>query len=272
MENLGINIDNHIARKRFGQNFLENQAIINNIVQIIAPNIQDQIIEIGPGKGALTDYFISKVKELAIIELDKDLAKHLKHKYNNENVAIYQADALKFDFTKLVKAKQKLRVIGNLPYNISTPLLFHLLEYRDIITDMHFMLQKEVVLRLCAQPRQKNYGRLSVICNYFCETSMMLEVPPEAFKPQPKVDSAIVRLKIKQNIAEPAKDLTLFAQIVKLAFGQRRKIISNTLKSIFSHNDFNNLNINYKARAEELSVTDYIRLANYQYNKQNNGS
>jgi 16S rRNA (adenine1518-N6/adenine1519-N6)-dimethyltransferase len=270
MENQSINIDNHIARKRFGQNFLENQAIINNILQIIAPNITDHFIEIGPGKGALTEYFIDKVSSLKVIELDKDLANHLKHKYRNKQIIIYQDDALKFDFTKLATTKQKLRIVGNLPYNISTPLLFHLLEHRHIIKDMHFMLQKEVVLRLCAQPKQKNYGRLSVMCNYFCDALMMLDVPPEAFNPQPKVDSAIVRLTIKENIPNKAKDLKLFAHIVKTAFSQRRKIISNTLKTIFTLEDFNKLNINYKSRAEELRVSDYIALANYQYNKRNN--
>ena len=270
MENQGINIDNHVARKRFGQNFLENQAIINNILQIIAPNITDHFIEIGPGKGALTEYFIDKVNSLDVIELDKDLAHHLRYKYSNKNITVYQDDALKFNFAKLAKTVKKLRIVGNLPYNISTPLLFHLLDYRHIINDMHFMLQKEVVLRLCAQPKQKNYGRLSVMCSYFCDAVMMLDVPPEAFNPQPKVDSAIVRLKIKENIQNIAKDLTLFAHIVKTAFSQRRKIISNTLKTIFTFEDFNKLNINCKSRAEELGVADYVALANYQYNKQNN--
>ncbi|MBL4608538.1 MAG: 16S rRNA (adenine(1518)-N(6)/adenine(1519)-N(6))-dimethyltransferase RsmA, partial [Pseudomonadales bacterium] len=184
-------LQGHRARKRFGQNFLHDPQVIQNIIQSIAPQKGELIAEIGPGLGALTENLASSGCQLKLIELDRDLISKLEiHYANASNVDIYQADALKFDFNSLSSAPHSLRLVGNLPYNISTPLIFHLIDHVDIIQDMHFMLQKEVVQRLAAKPGNKNYGRLSVMVQYFCEVENLFTVGPRAFNPAPKVDSA----------------------------------------------------------------------------------
>jgi len=254
---------NHKARKRFGQNFLHDPQVIQNIIQSIAPK-QDQLIaEIGPGLGALTESLASSGCQLKLIELDRDLIAKLETHYANaSNVEIHPGDALKFDFFSLSSAPHSLRLVGNLPYNISTPLIFHLIDHVDIIQDMHFMLQKEVVERLAAKPGNKNFGRLSVMVQYFCEVENLFTVGPGAFNPAPKVDSAIVRLQPRKTKTLVAKDIKKLEILVKKAFTQRRKTLRNNLKTLLSSEQIKSLNIDPGARAETLSTDQYVTLAN----------
>ena len=254
---------NHKARKRFGQNFLHDPQVIQNIIQSIAPK-QDQLIaEIGPGLGALTESLASSGCQLKLIELDRDLIAKLETHYANaSNVEIHPGDALKFDFFSLSSAPHSLRLVGNLPYNISTPLIFHLIDHVDIIQDMHFMLQKEVVERLAAKPSNKNFGRLSVMVQYFCEVENLFTVGPGAFNPAPKVDSAIVRLQPRKTKTLVAKDIKKLEILVKKAFTQRRKTLRNNLKTLLSSEQIKSLNIDPGARAETLSTDQYVTLAN----------
>jgi 16S rRNA (adenine1518-N6/adenine1519-N6)-dimethyltransferase len=251
----------HRARKRFGQNFLEDSGVISAIGNAISPQPNDHIVEIGPGLGALTSELIGRAKQLTLIELDRDLLPKLEQKFNHQDAwSILSADALEVDFSELAGSSQ-IRVVGNLPYNISTPLIFHLLEYAERIKDMHFMLQKEVVLRLTAKPGTGAWGRLSLMVQYFCETEFLLEVPPEAFNPAPKVVSAVVRL-TPRTPPYPAKDLNQLELVIKTAFAQRRKTLRNTLKSMFNTEQLIELGIDPGARAETLSLEQYVNLSN----------
>jgi len=251
----------HRARKRFGQNFLEDIGVISAIGNAISPQPNEHIVEIGPGLGALTSELIGRAKQLTLIELDRDLLPKLEHKFQEKDAwSILSADALEVDFSELAGAGQ-IRVVGNLPYNISTPLIFHLLEYANQIQDMHFMLQKEVVLRLTAKPGTGAWGRLSLMVQYFCDAEFLLEVPPEAFNPAPKVDSAVVRLTPRPP-PYPAKDLNQLELVIKTAFAQRRKTLRNTLKSLFNAEQLIELGIDPSARAETLHLEQYVMLSN----------
>src|SRR6185437_2975548 len=248
----------HIAKKRFGQNFLHDEYIINEIIKIINPKPTDLMVEIGPGLGALTVPLIAKVGKLEVVEIDWDIISFLQKKFSNEQINIHSADALKFDYSF---DQQLIRVVGNLPYNISTPLLFHLAQFKNI-QDMHFMLQKEVVERICAKPNNKDYGRLSVMLQYKFVCNKMLDVAANCFKPQPKVESAIVKLKPLGPELQYDVDERALNNVVTHAFGQRRKTISNSLKNIIKPETFANLGIDMGMRAENLSVAQYVLLAN----------
>lgn len=253
----------HVARKRFGQNFLVDQQVIADIVGAVAPARDDRVVEIGPGLGALTDPLLQRLDHLHVVEIDRDIIARLRPRYSPQRLTIHQGDALDFDFSSLVaEAGKPLHVVGNLPYNISTPLLFHLAGFAECVYDMHFMLQKEVVERLVAEPGSSDFGRLSVMLQYRFVIDWLLDVPPECFTPAPKVDSAVVRLIPRPPDDLSAKDEARFAAIVSAAFAQRRKMLRNNLKGILSDDGFAALGIAPTARAEELSVADYIRIAN----------
>ena len=262
----------HKARKRFGQNFLIDQGIINHIVRSISPKSDDNLVEIGPGQGAITGLLLEKADKLNVIELDRDLIPVLLSQFaNHPGFKIHQADALKFDFASLCDEKSgPLRIVGNLPYNISTPLIFHLISYEQRVHDMHFMLQKEVVERLAAQPGEKNYGRLSIMAQYYCEVENLFEVPPESFSPAPKVDSAIVRLTPHPKRPHQAESFETLDILVKTAFSQRRKTLKNALKSVLDDNFTTPDNIDLTQRAEDLSIAQYVHLANYLWQNKTN--
>ena len=256
-------LQGHRARKRFGQNFLHDPQVIQNIIQSIAPEKNQLIAEIGPGLGALTEGLASSACQLKLIELDRDLISKLEiHYASSDNVEIFAADALKFNFQSLSDAPHSLRLVGNLPYNISTPLIFHLINYVDLIQDMHFMLQKEVVQRLAAEPGNKNYGRLSVMVQYYCEVEYLFTVGPGAFNPAPKVDSAIVLLRPRETKSFIAKDTEKMEMLVKQAFAQRRKTLRNNLKTLLNSEQIISLDIDPGARPETLHVEQYVALAN----------
>lgn len=248
----------HRARKRFGQNFLHDAAIIDRIVGLIRPKAGDAMVEIGPGLGAMTGPLIEQLGRLHAVELDRDLIPRLKDRFG-EHLSIHEADALRFDFAALADELGPLRVVGNLPYNISTPLLFHLLASSGRIVDMHFMLQKEVVDRLCAEPGTGEYGRLTVCVAARAEARRLMKVGPGAFNPPPKVDSAIVRLVPRPPPFE-IKDLTRFDALVAAAFAQRRKTLNNTLKGVVNAEQFAAAGIDPGLRAERLSPADFARL------------
>jgi 16S rRNA (adenine1518-N6/adenine1519-N6)-dimethyltransferase len=249
----------HQPRKRFGQNFLKNQIVIDDILRAIAPRADDRMMEIGPGLGALTRPLAKALKQLHVIELDRDIVKTLRETYASGNVVVHEGDALKFDFTTL---GTNLRIVGNLPYNISTPLLFHLADQIDCVRDIHAMLQKEVVERMVAVPGSAAYGRLSVALQYHFDMEKVLDVGPDAFYPQPKVDSAVVRMVPRVAHEPAATDKTLFARIITTAFSQRRKTLRNTLRHTLEEADFAALGIDPGARAETLAVGDFVRIAN----------
>ncbi|ATF94179.1 Ribosomal RNA small subunit methyltransferase A [Cedecea neteri] len=255
----------HLARKRFGQNFLNDQFVIDSIVSAINPRPGQAMVEIGPGLGALTEPVGERMDKLTVIELDRDLAARLQtHPFLAPKLTIYQQDAMTMDFGELSqKIGQPLRVFGNLPYNISTPLMFHLFSYTDAIADMHFMLQKEVVNRLVAGPNSKAYGRLSVMAQYYCNVIPVLEVPPTAFTPAPKVDSAVVRLVPHATLPHPVKDLRVLSRITTEAFNKRRKTIRNSLGHLFNAEVLAELGVDATLRAENISVEQYCKLANY---------
>jgi 16S rRNA (adenine1518-N6/adenine1519-N6)-dimethyltransferase len=254
----------HRARKRFGQNFLFDEMIIDKIVSAIDPKPEDNLVEIGPGLGAITEPVAELSGHLTVVELDKDLAKRLiEHPFLGPKLTVNQGDAMKYDFASLVKPDKKLKVFGNLPYNISTPLLFHLFEFADNIEHMHFMLQKEVVNRIVARHGSKTYGRLSVMIQAFFEVESMFTVPKESFDPQPKIESAILYLKAKTKPL--TKNTKLLEKIVKISFSQRRKTLKNCLKSILSQEQ---TKIDLSQRAEMLSVENFITLMK-DYEKQN---
>jgi 16S rRNA (adenine1518-N6/adenine1519-N6)-dimethyltransferase len=253
----------HIPRKRFGQHFLTDDHIIQRIVDVIAPTPEQHLVEIGPGQGALTFPILKKSSRLDAVELDRDLIPFLTARSKQYGVlTIHQMDALKFDFSQLANDQQPLRVIGNLPYNISTPLIFHLLEYAACIIDMHFMLQKEVVDRLAADVNCKDYGRLSIMVQYHCKVTALFDVPPEAFTPPPRVDSSIVRIIPYHQLPLIANDYAHFATLVKQAFSQRRKTLRNCLKTMMTDDDWIHVDMNSQLRPEQLSVADYVKLSN----------
>ncbi|MEH8137820.1 16S rRNA (adenine(1518)-N(6)/adenine(1519)-N(6))-dimethyltransferase RsmA [Gallibacterium anatis] len=255
----------HTARKRFGQNFLHDDQIIQSIVAAINPQANDFLIEIGPGLGALTEPVAEQIEHLTVIELDRDLAERLRHHpFLHQKLTVIEQDVMRFDFQQLARQADKpLRIFGNLPYNISTPLMFHLFQYHDVIQDMHFMLQKEVVNRLCAGPNSKAYGRLTIMAQYFCQVIPVLEVPPSAFKPAPKVDSAVVRLVPHKVLPYPVKDLYWLNRVCTQAFNQRRKTLRNSLMDLFTAQQLVELEIKLTDRAENLTIADYARLANW---------
>ena len=254
----------HKARKRFGQNFLHDQRIIDRIVASIAPKPEQRLVEIGPGRGALTEPLLAATDgELDIIELDRDLIPILRAQFfDAKNLRIHEADALRYDYGQLVTDERKLRLVGNLPYNISTPLMFHLLNWAGQIHDMHFMLQKEVVERLCAAPGDNAYGRLGIMMQYHCEARYLFTVPPGAFQPAPKVESAIVRLTPRAEPRVAADDVDLLATVVRTAFNQRRKTLRNNLKPLLSGDALEALGINPGERAENLAIADFVHIAN----------
>ena len=255
----------HLARKRFGQNFLNDHFVIDSIVSAINPLPGQAMVEIGPGLGALTEPVGERMDKMTVIELDRDLAARLQtHPFLAPKLTIYQQDAMTMDFAELRdKIGQPLRVFGNLPYNISTPLMFHLFSYTDAIADMHFMLQKEVVNRLVAGPNSKTYGRLSVMAQYYCNVIPVLEVPPTAFTPAPKVDSAVVRLVPHAILPHPVKELRMLSRVTTEAFNKRRKTIRNSLGNVFSVEVLEELGVDPTLRAENITVAQYCLLANY---------
>ncbi|WP_421866410.1 16S rRNA (adenine(1518)-N(6)/adenine(1519)-N(6))-dimethyltransferase RsmA [Motiliproteus sp.] len=254
----------HQARKRFGQNFLQNPGVIRRIIRAIHPKPGQHLVEIGPGLGALTEELLAAAGELDVVELDRDLIPILRTQFfrYEQNFRIHEADALKFDFGQLATDERPLRVVGNLPYNISTPLIFHLLSHSGLIEDMYFMLQKEVVERLAAQPGESAYGRLSIMAQYYCEVSNLFLVGPEAFHPKPKVDSAIVKLKpypTPPHLADNPKD---FETLVRTAFTQRRKTLRNNLKQLLPVELIEAVGIDPGIRPERISLPEFVTLAN----------
>lgn len=250
------------ARKRFGQNFLHDDAIIDAIIDAISAQPDQHLVEIGPGRGALTAPLAQSNALLDVIELDRDLVPLLASQFaTSTKVHIHQADALKFDYRTLAKPDEKLRVIGNLPYNITTPLLFHLLAQSEVIEDMCFMLQKEVVERICASPGNKQYGRLSIMIQYQCNAELLFLVPPEAFEPIPKVESAIIYMQPKQQVTKNQVDVEKLSRLVTQAFSQRRKTLANTLKNNVTVAQIEAVNIDPSQRPETVSVEQYIQLA-----------
>ena len=292
------NRSTHLPRKRFGQHFLTDAGVIDAIVRAIAPQPDDLMAEIGPGLGALTAPVLRQIKRLHAIEIDRDVVARLKKTFPAGRLVIHQGDALAFDFARIVEetrmveektaetvgasyssatspgadpaptataaapAAPVLRVIGNLPYNISTPLLFHLADFSHLIIDCHFMLQKEVVDRMVAAPGSKVYGRLSVMLQYRFAMEPVLDVPPEAFDPPPKVESAVVRMIPRPAVERGAHDEVLLGEIVTQAFGQRRKTLRNTLKGRVTDEQFGAVGIDPGARAEEIDVARFVALTN----------
>lgn len=256
-------VPQHRARKRFGQNFLRDLGIISRIVRAVGPRSSDRLVEIGPGQGALTEPLLEAAGHLEVIELDRDLIPGLRVQFfNYPDFVIHEGDALKFDFAALKGDGPALRVVGNLPYNISTPLIIHLLAAGSAIEDMHFMLQKEVVERLAAEPGGTDWGRLSVMAQYYCQVEQLFIVPPEAFVPRPKVDSAIVRLTPHETLPHTADDPTMLFELVKLAFGQRRKTLRNNFKGRVSADTLEDLGIDPIRRPQTLTVAEYVAIAN----------
>lgn len=251
----------HRARKRFGQNFLHDARVIQDIISAIDPQPGQAIVEIGPGQGALSEPLWQSGADLEVIELDRDLVSHLEQMWSGrERVQLHSADALTFDFSTLAQA-QPIRVVGNLPYNISTPLLFHLLSFAGQIQDMHFMLQKEVVLRMAATPGHKAYGRLSIMLQLRCQVEPLFDVAPECFDPAPKVTSAVVRLTPKTASQMPVVDLKALDQLVTKAFSQRRKTLRNALKGLCEVADMEAVGIEPSARAETIPIETFVRLS-----------
>ncbi len=252
----------HIARKRFGQNFLIDQRIIDDIVAAVAPQPGQYIVEIGPGTGALTRRLLQSGAQLHVVELDRDLVAKLQQDFAATPLQIHSADALRFDFSQLAReAGGPLRVVGNLPYNISTPLLFHLMEQSTAISDMHFMLQKEVVDRLAAPPDCKAYGKLSVLVQARCNIEVLFDVPPTAFRPVPKVLSSVFRCQPWPVPPVEIKDFAIFSRVVSAAFAHRRKTLRNNLQELLSAEQFARAGIDAGRRAESLSLQDFARLA-----------
>lgn len=262
-------VQGHTARRRFGQNFLVSHGVIKKIIDAIAARPDDTVVEIGPGLGALTDPLLERLPHLHVVEIDRDLIARLRQRYTPEQLSIHEGDALAFDFGTL-KGTGRLKIIGNLPYNISSPLLFHLAQFADQVCDMHFMLQREVVDRMVAAPGEADYGRLSVMLQYRFHMERLFIVPPGSFNPPPKVDSAIVRM-IPIDLdagtgtgasVAVARDYELFARLVARAFSQRRKMLRNTLRDQCTEAQLLAAGIAPTARAEDIGVAQYVRLAN----------
>lgn len=251
----------HRPRKRFGQNFLQSQAVIDSILQAFHPQPTDNVVEIGPGLGALTQPLLRSLNTLTAIEIDTDLQAHLVSMPNSGGtLRLIGGDALTIDYAQL---GEHLRVIGNLPYNISTPLLMHLLTYTAYIDDMYFMLQKEVVERIAAGPGSKTYGRLSVVVQYLCEVELLFTVPSTAFHPAPKVASAVMRLTPHQVSPYPLVAFSNLERVVACAFSMRRKTLANNLKPLISASELITLGVDPGLRPEQISVKDYVQLAKF---------
>lgn len=254
--------EKHRARKRFGQHFLTDPDILQRIAAAFSPRDQQNLVEIGPGLGALTEVLLGRADHLTVIELDRDLASRLSRRYSSDRLSVHQMDILQCELSDLPRRNptKNLRLIGNLPYNISSPLLFHLLRHINVIDDMLFMLQKEVALRLTAEPGSKNYGRLSVMTQIDLQSELLFHVPPAAFDPPPRVDSSIIRLWPRTDPLEVERDR--LSKIVTAAFGQRRKTLCNALSQVVSLDQFEIAAVAPGSRAEALSLEDFIRLAN----------
>lgn len=251
----------HRPRKRFGQNFLKSPQVIQQIIHAIHPQPDDNLIEIGPGLGALTKPLLTAVNHLHVIEIDRDLANQLMTTLGNtQKITLHLQDVLQVNFNAF--ESKNMRIVGNLPYNITTPLIFQLLTFESNIQDMHFMLQKEVVDRLCAVPNTKDYGRLSIMVQYHCEAEYLFSVEPNAFFPAPKVNSAVVRL-TPRPFPIKASNIKLLQTITRDAFNLRRKTLSNALKLYLGSEDFIALDLNPMLRPEVLSITDFIKISNY---------
>lgn len=281
-KNTGDSGTEHQARKRFGQNFLHDQNIIEKIIRSINPKTTQNIVEIGPGQGALTYPLLKTLGHLNAVEIDRDLIQILDQQSpQHGNLTIHEGDALKFDFSRLIEDKNntsnkdenntqgenitpesKLRLVGNLPYNISTPIIFHLLEYINIIDDMYFMLQKEVVQRMAAEPNSKTYGRLTVMLQWYCDVDYLFDIPPSAFNPPPKVTSSLVRLKPRAAPLAELTSTTQFSKLINRVFQQRRKTLRNILKNYIKEEDIQALGISPTARPETLSIMDFAQLSN----------
>ncbi len=247
----------HKAKKQFGQNFLVDQRIIADIVEAIRPESGDHMVEIGPGLGALTRPLLQRLDHLHVVEIDRDIIARLQHDYPQNKLTIHAGDALQFDFASL---PAPLRIVGNLPYNISSPLLFHFAAYAEQVRDMHFMLQNEVVERMVAASSTPAYGRLSVMLQYRFYMEKLLDVPPQSFRPAPKVDSAVVRMIPLPVEAITVKHPDLFAKVVSAAFAQRRKTLRNTLRAYLTDADFAQLDIDPQLRAENLDVDQFVSI------------
>lgn len=255
----------HQARKRFGQNFLHDEHVIQQIGAATGIKANDHAVEIGPGRGALTEVLLDTGARVTVIELDRDLPPILRARFFQVEPGrfnIIEADALKYDFTAVSSPKAPIKLVGNLPYNISTPLIFHLLQYRSGVKDMHFMLQKEVVDRICADPGTGAYGRLSVMVQYYCHAEKLFKVPPGAFNPQPKVDSAIIRLVPRAPDECRADNPRQLETLVRLSFAQRRKTIRNNLKNHIDLEALEAVGIDPTHRPEVLTISDYVNLSN----------
>lgn len=251
----------HVARKRFGQNFLTDDHVLNNIIDAIGPRRGEAMVEIGPGLAAMTALLLKSLDHMHVVELDRDLVTRLEKAYPRERLTVHSGDALKFDFGAIpVPEGQKLRVVGNLPYNISSPLLFHLAEFAHLVEDQHFMLQKEVVERMVAEPGTKAYSRLSVMLQWRYDMAMLFIVPPTAFDPPPQVDSAIVRM-VPTRRQLPCDGKRLEAVVAK-AFSQRRKVIRNCVAGMFTEAQLLEAGIDPGLRPEAVTLEQYVALAN----------
>ncbi|NMG36962.1 16S rRNA (adenine(1518)-N(6)/adenine(1519)-N(6))-dimethyltransferase RsmA [Azoarcus sp. TTM-91] len=253
-------MEEHRARKRFGQNFLSDPNIIRRIIDGIRPQAGELMVEIGPGLGAMTAPLVERLGHLHVVEIDRDLIARLHENYTPERLTVHEGDALKFDFGSL---GAPLRIVGNLPYNISTPILFHLAEFAEGVKDMTFMLQKEVVMRMVAEPGTEEYGRLSVMLQYRFRMGRLFDVPPGAFRPAPKVMSSIVRMVPLPVEQLTATDEVLLGRIVTAAFGQRRKTLRNTLRDFLDEADFEALGLDAGLRGERLAMAEFVAIANH---------
>lgn len=253
----------HTPRKRFGQHFLCDQAVVHRIVDALAPKIGQHLVEIGPGQGAMTLPILKLAQQLDVVELDRDLIPELIERTERAGrLHVHEADALKFDFASLKTDARMLRICGNLPYNISTPLIFHLLSFSDIVSDMLFMLQKEVAQRLAAPAGSEHYGRLSVMTQYHCDVHLLFDVSPNAFFPPPKVQSSIIQLVPFRELPFKANDYAVFESVVKQAFGQRRKTLRNSLKGLIDNGAWSQVSVHSDQRPEELSVKEFVEISN----------
>ena len=251
----------HRARKRFGQHFLRDPGVIDDIVTAIGATAEDTLVEIGPGQGAITAPLLKSGARLHAVELDRDLASALSQRYSEQpDFSLHEADALKFDYGAL---GSDLRLIGNLPYNISTPLIFHLLDALPSIRDMHFMLQKEVVDRMAAEPGSKRYGRLTIMLGCYCTVEPLFDVPPEAFAPPPKVWSSVVRIEPRRPAPFDIKDPTALSRLVTQGFSQRRKTLRNALRDLAASDDLEAVGIDPGARAESIDIARWVELSNH---------
>ena len=248
------------AKKKFGQNFLVDRYFISKIINEINPKEESTILEIGPGKGAITEPILKKINHISVVEIDPDMVKILKHKITSEKISIVVEDVLGINDEFLKKFN---KIIGNLPYYIATEIILKLTKINDSKSELYFMVQKEVAERITAKPSNKSFGRLSVILQYYFDTELLFELPPEAFSPQPKITSAFIRLIRKKRVSPKVIDKDSFEQIIKIAFSQKRKTIKNNFKNILFDKDFLNLEISPKIRAETLTIDQFVKLENY---------